>query len=114
MTDVRVDIEAITELKELLGSDFNLLIETYINDTRAKLDLLKMSLVKEEFDEIIEASHSVKGASLNMGILRLSELCQKVETAAREGDLSVGLSLMTQMLEEADFAFSTLNDFLAA
>ncbi len=51
--------------------------------------------------ELAAQSHSLKGASLNIGALALFEVCDAIETLARERELS----LMTHWLTALDGAY---------
>ena len=87
MTTERIDLNALNELKEILEDEFDHLIATYIQDTQNKLDRLKAAASIANSAEVRELAHSIKGASINIGVMRLSELCQQMESAAVSGQV---------------------------
>ncbi|TCS42420.1 Hpt domain-containing protein [Reinekea marinisedimentorum] len=84
-----IDSDFLNELQEILEDEFCTLIRTYVKDTSARVDVLKGAIQNQDTTSVYEVAHSIKGASLNLGVTVLSELCLQVETAAREGDLTV-------------------------
>lgn len=82
MDKERIDIPAITELKEMLEEEFDELIQTYIRDTDTKLAQLENAIEPVDCDEVRKLAHSMKGASVNIGILQYGEICHRLEVDA--------------------------------
>lgn len=101
MTDQpRLDETALAELQEVMDDDFELLVETFLADARARLARLQRLLEREELDELTKAAHSFKGSCLNMGAMRLSELCAQLERAGKSADLAAAGTLLNDVQAE--------------
>lgn len=88
MSTPRIDQEAISELKEMLEDEFADLIDTYINDTKTKLVLLAEEVSNEDAGAVRKLAHSLKGASINIGIMALGALCHDLEELAKAEQVS--------------------------
>ncbi len=100
MESERIDKRALLELKELLEDEFEELIETYISDTSTKLNEIKESLDDSDIDQTRKLAHSIKGASVNIGVMKLSALCSQIEESAIDNALSACRLLFESALEE--------------
>ncbi|MEJ2044282.1 MAG: Hpt domain-containing protein [Reinekea sp.] len=108
MTNQRIDLDAVSELKEILEDEFSTLISTYIKDTKQKLDLLSEAVKERNAPEVREVAHSIKGASINIGIVQLSELCQQMETVAKEGAIDEFDQLLPPIQDEVHWVLQAL------
>jgi HPt (histidine-containing phosphotransfer) domain-containing protein len=88
MNDIRIDSSALLELKEMLEDEFDDLINTYIRDADQKMAQLPNLIEAGDFAEVRHLSHSLKGASINIGIMRFGELCHQLESAAHNQNSS--------------------------
>ncbi|NVJ60330.1 MAG: Hpt domain-containing protein [Gammaproteobacteria bacterium] len=84
--------ETVEQLKELLGADFNLLVDAFDNDNREHLAHIQSAIDDKDFEQLTHAAHSIKGASSNLGAIELASVCQKLESAGKEKDLSTAAS----------------------
>lgn len=89
-SDLHLDLEALSTLKEIMEDDFGLLIDTFINDSSERLATLAQEIERGDSDAVRRSAHSFKGSSSNIGALRLAELCLIIESQGNEGNL-VGL-----------------------
>lgn len=109
MTAVRLDTAMIADLKDILEDEFEELIETYIQDTQRKLVMLSEYQRLRQADEIRKITHSLKGASVNLGLNHLGTLCFQVESRV----LSEGSSALSNEIDaisaEAQWACEELN-----
>lgn len=80
-----LDLATLTELEALLEDDFVDLIETFLADARVRCDDMAQTVTSKVPDDIRQAAHSFKGSSLNIGAIRLSDLCKRMEDHARQG-----------------------------
>ena len=95
-----IDKNALLELKDLLEDEFQELIETYIADTNAKLDETRECLRTSNIDQTRRLAHSVKGASVNIGVVKLGELCSQIEQSAIENNISICRELFDSAIAE--------------
>lgn len=112
MSVILLDPKVVEELKELLEGEFNLLVSTYIEDTQDNVIRLRQAIEQQDAEKIYAVAHSIKGASLNLGALWLSEYCLQVEKAARVGDISVGQRLVDEIEDKSAETANLLTTYL--
>ncbi|MGM0570151.1 Hpt domain-containing protein [Marinobacter sp.] len=97
-----LDEEALAELRDVMEDEFDILIQTYISDSRERIQALHQALSDNDPDAFAKTAHSFKGSSINIGASRLGDLCMQIEKAGREGDLDTARQSMVEL--EAEFA----------
>lgn len=86
MSHQHLDPETIVTLQEIMGDEFADLIETYIRDSKQRLDECAEALAREDAAGLHFASHALKGSSANLGATTLANLCSQIESATKKGD----------------------------
>ncbi|NWO05201.1 MAG: Hpt domain-containing protein [Alteromonadaceae bacterium] len=107
----RLDENALAELKEVMDSDFDALVQTFLADSRSRIQTLREALGQADEEQIVKTAHSFKGSCINMGAPRLSDHCSQAEQAGKAGDLSgmdVRLARIEQEFEEVERRLSQL------
>lgn len=79
-----VDEPSITELKELMGDDFPLLISTFIKDSTSKINTMRSTVASQDSESLRMAAHGLKGSALNLSAEKLTHLCQELEQLGKE------------------------------
>ena len=97
-----LDTEALDTLKEVMEDEFQLLIDTFIQDSSERLVNLQGALQRDDAEEVRRLAHSFKGSSGNIGAPHLSELCAQVEASGREAQLAGVASTLAAI--ETEFA----------
>lgn len=82
------DIAVLQDLQELLEGDFNELIQAYIRDLSTKVPTMVASLEKQDLETVQKLSHSLKGASKNIGVRSFAESCSTIEQLAKAKNLA--------------------------
>ncbi len=103
-----LDEEALAELRDVMEDEFDILIQTYISDSRERIQALHQALSGDDQDAFAKTAHSFKGSSVNIGASRLGDLCQKAELAGREGRLDEA----RQTLPEIEAEFETVRELM--
>lgn len=83
-----LDEEALAELQDVMDDEFELLIYTFLSDSRERIAGLKRALSGQDADALAKMAHSFKGSCINIGAPQLGELCKVVETAGKEQRLA--------------------------
>lgn len=107
----RLDESALAELKEVMEGDFDTLVQTFLADSRSRIQTLREALAQADEEQIVKTAHSFKGSCINMGAPRLSDHCGQMEQAGKAGDLSgmdVRLARIEQEFEEVERRLSQL------
>lgn len=108
-----LDPDIIKELKDIMGQDFLLLFTTYMSDSIDKITELKNAIHKEDIDQVRRVSHSLKGSSLNLGVIKVAELCNKIETGAAQGDKRYFIDLLHSIDAEFSNVSQAINELTA-
>ena len=95
-----LDLEQLNELKEVLEDEFAVLVRTYLQDAELRLMHIQDAYRQRNSDSGRLASHSLKGASANLGAMQLSGICEKLEHACRSGNISQCGDLVVQIEQE--------------
>ncbi len=109
MTETQtIDEAALSELREIMGDDFKLLIDTFIGDSKLRLLSIKNAIQAGDPDALRVAAHSFKGSALNLSAGNLTELCKKLEQMGRNNEMSQALEVLKHTEEE----YRAVEDFL--
>ena len=103
-----LDEEALAELQDVMEDEFDVLIQTYIADSKDRIAGLKEALAAGDTDAFTKTAHSFKGSCINIGAPRLGELSLQAEMAGKVGDLSTAPDL----IEAIEAEFRTVTELL--
>lgn len=81
-----IDSQILATLRDVMGDDYALLIDTYLNDSATRIESLAIEVNRGDADAVRRAAHSFKGSSSNIGASRLADYCGVMETMALAGD----------------------------
>ena len=111
MTDKpHLDEEALAELQDVMEDEFEVLIQTYLADSRTRLDSLRQALEAGDVDAFAKTAHSFKGSCINIGAPRLGELCRNAEKIGQ----SESLAEAPPVLEEIESEFQRVTEAFGA
>ncbi len=82
-----IDEQIVTELLEVMGSEFTALVRVYLEDTPKNLRALDKAAEMGEAQGMIAPAHSLKSTSANLGAMGLSDIAKQIEHSARQGTL---------------------------
>ena len=100
MADTHLDLELLSELREVMEDEFSTLIDTFLADSEERLRRLTVAV---DANQVLETAHSFKGSSSNMGAIRLADLCHELELKAQGQNLSGAEALVAEI--DREFAF---------
>lgn len=95
-----VDLETLETLKEVMEDEFQVLIDTFINDSIQKIASLKTAIAEKNADDMCKLAHSFKGSCSNIGAVHLSDLCAQLEERGVEGIFSGSSQLILDIEQE--------------
>lgn len=105
-----VDVSALQDLKEIMEGEFEMLINTFVADSLAKIEELKTAIANQDADSLRKVAHSLKGSSSNICAGNLSELARQLEFMGKEGKLDGADGILAQLREE----FATVKSILSS
>lgn len=85
MTDIHLDPDVLSALREYMEDEFSTLVDTFLTDSEERLQQL---VVATDATRIFDIAHSFKGSSSNMGATHLAELCHDLEQNAKVQSVS--------------------------
>ncbi len=106
-----IDIDA-DRLDEITGGDAEFqreLIETFVEDAAEKLVQIRQALQSRDATAVAGHAHTLKGASGNVGVTSIQVTAEKMEFAAKNGDLDAA----SQRMDELDRFLEGTRSFAA-
>ena len=85
MADTHLDRDVLSALQEVMEGEYPTLLDTFIADSEERLRVLRKA---DDAVQLMNAAHSFKSSSSNMGATRLAELCNELEQRAKDQQLS--------------------------
>jgi HPt (histidine-containing phosphotransfer) domain-containing protein len=85
VADTHLDRNVLNALQEVMEDEYPTLLDTFIADSEERLLVLRKA---EDAAQLMNAAHSFKGSSSNMGAVRLAELCNELEQRAKHQRLA--------------------------
>lgn len=110
--NIILDTNVIEELKKMNepGEEIflNEIINLYLSELSILVQNILISFKYNNIKKMIEASHSLKGASLNIGAISMAELSKEIEKAGYEKNIK-GIQ---KLLEKVEFTSRMTSDNL--
>ncbi len=107
-----LDLNAIAELKDVMGEEFSILVETYLRDSAERLQQLKLALDENDAEGFGRTAHSFKGSCANVGARLLAEYCLTAEKMGRAGIIQDGAEIYQKIDTEFKAVDLTLRAYL--
>lgn len=95
-----VDIGALQDLKEIMEGEFEILINTFIQDSIGKLAELEAAIAAADADLLRKVAHSLKGSSSNICAGQMSDIAKQLEFLGKEGSVVGADGLLVKLKEE--------------
>jgi len=98
-----VDRNVIESLIALGGDDdphlLEELIDLFLTDGDVRVAEIEEAVETRDLTRIATATHTLKSASANLGVLHFSEFCREIETRARLGESTAAFDLAREIGE---------------
>lgn len=108
-----LDMQLISDLKELMEDEFPSLVEIYLHDSVDRMQQIEAAVTAADGDKVRHAAHSLKGSSSNIGAVELVTLCQKLEEMGKANQLDAATAQVTLIQSELAHVHQALKDVLA-
>lgn len=99
-----IDREVIDELYDVMEDDFADLLVVFLQTAPGLVDEISSGMQIGDMQQVINAAHSLKSGSANLGAMRLSEEARSIEYAAREGGSAIAAERLKSIKEVFDQA----------
>ena len=107
-----LDESLLEELRSILEGEFPALVSTYVQDSAVRVQDMKAALARGDAEALRKATHSLKGASANLGLEVLTDLCRELEELAMTGQVGGSEALLQRIAGEQQRAAGLLKAFL--
>jgi CheY-like chemotaxis protein len=100
-----LDAERFAVLRDLDAGDGDLiatLVHEFLNDGSQLLAALREAIAEGDPQAVERSGHTLKGASANLGAVRLARVCGKIETLGRAAALGTAPRLVDEATTEFD------------
>jgi len=97
VADTHLDRDILNALQEVMEDEYPTLLDTFLSDSEERLRILRKA---EDAAQLMNAAHSFKGSSSNMGALRLAALCCRLEKSATHSSKDDIQQLITEIVSE--------------
>jgi HPt (histidine-containing phosphotransfer) domain-containing protein len=87
------------------------IIAAYFEESPKYIKALKVGVAAKDYDKVKMAAHTLKSSSYNVGALRLSEICQQLETAVEQKEEE---RFLADMLDRVGGAYFEAEEALKA
>ena len=105
-----LDFSALAELREIMEDEFEILIETYLDDSAERIIEMQEAVKERDANALSHAAHSLKGSCTNIGVPVLAKLCMEAEMKGKAGDLEG----VDELLSSIENVFSEVSQLLKA
>ncbi|MEH2173589.1 response regulator [Nostoc sp.] len=92
-----IDWERLHQLSEN-NPEFELeLLQIFVEDIQARLELIKIAIAAHDFEQIIYQGHQIKGSSANMGVTTMHLAAEKLEQLAYKQERRGSSNLIVEL-----------------
>ena len=103
-----MNFTALAENVGLEEDEFIEMAELFVETSVSDLQRLQSAVDQENMEEVLEAAHSIKGASGNMGFMEIYEVARGLEMNARENKLDGAVEAVGSIKEKLDLIRGTI------
>ncbi|MBW1741783.1 MAG: Hpt domain-containing protein [Deltaproteobacteria bacterium] len=97
-----MNFRKLAESQGLEEDEFLELVELFVETCASDLDRLQSAIARGDTQLAVQAAHSIKGASGNLGLHEIYEMAKSVEEKAREKSLEGATEAVKAMREKND------------
>ncbi|MGR6034427.1 MAG: EAL domain-containing protein [Candidatus Nitrosoglobus sp.] len=95
-----LDAEVLKRLRASVGSAFFKMIDVFLEDTPAYLDLLPKAIAESDTKELREIAHSIKGSAKNFGAIRFAFIAKQLEDLGCIKSVEGASDLLSALISE--------------
>jgi len=94
-----VDMKALNELMEVIGNDYDSLLElvdSFLEDAPELISAMERGLESGDTQTVTRSAHTLKSGARDFGLLELSECCLLLEQKGKSGTLDDANRLVSE------------------
>ena len=97
-----MDFRKLAENIGLEENEFLELVELFVETSASDLGKLQSAIDEGDTQQTVEAAHSIKGASANLGFIEMSSAAKEIELKARQNSLGGAAERVRIIKEKLD------------
>jgi two-component system, sensor histidine kinase and response regulator len=105
-------LKAIAKLEKGSKEFLKKIVSIYFRDTPNHIFEIQKGIQEKNPDKILQAAHSLKSTSANIGAMTLSDICQELESNARLKIIDDAVSQLARIKSEYAEVVTALNSFI--
>jgi len=95
-----IDMDMLSEIKDVMEDDFGVLIETYLQDSVNRITAIREAIGASDCEALRRAAHSFKGSCSNVGAALLAEHLRQLEELGKDNKLDGADGLLVDIENE--------------
>lgn len=103
-----VDIASLNDLKDIMESEYETLINTFLSDSEARIVDIQTAISAADAEALRKSAHSIKGSSSNVCAIALSEHARILEHMGKEGTTQGAQEKLNELKSEFDVVTTIL------
>jgi HPt (histidine-containing phosphotransfer) domain-containing protein len=107
-----LDFAVVDMLKDIMGDDFQLLLQTFVADVPIRLQDLNTCLEQGDIPGMEKPAHTLKGSSANMGAILLSSICAELVDQIRAGNVPEPEQMVRKIEQETEVVQDLIKNLL--
>jgi HPt (histidine-containing phosphotransfer) domain-containing protein len=92
-----IKMDALNELRSLMGDSLNDVLQTYIDYIPGQLDELTRAISNDDADGVFNLAHKMKSSSSSIGAIGLAQVAEQIELIGRSGSTDGTAELLEQL-----------------
>ena len=92
-----IKIDALTELRSLMGDSLDEVLQTFIDYVPGQIDELTMAIRNGNPESVFNLAHKLKSSSSSIGALGLAHVAEEIELIGRAGSTDGTAELLEKL-----------------
>jgi len=95
--ETAIKMEALDELRSLMGDSLNEVLQTFIDYVPGQIDELSTAVMNDDAEGVFNLAHKMKSSSSSIGALGLAQMAEQIELIGRAGSTEGTAELLAKL-----------------
>ncbi|MBF0140622.1 MAG: Hpt domain-containing protein [Magnetococcales bacterium] len=109
-----LDLTKLAAMKEELGPSFFRVVQHFHSGLLVRTEKIRQAILANDLESVAFESHSMKSVCRQIGLFRMGELADRLESIAHLGELSEIDSLVGQLIQAGQSAHLALTNYCSS
>jgi len=92
-----IKMEALDELRSLMGDSLDEVLQTFIDYVPGQIDELSKAIINDDAESVFNTAHRMKSSSSSIGALGLAHTAEQIELIGRAGSTEGTTELLEKL-----------------